>query len=400
MPEYLSPGVCVEEVEIGANPIEGVSTSTAGMVGATEKGPLNKPVLIRSFLEFQMLFGGYLDESYGAYRYLPHAVEGFFQNGGQRVYNTRVAAENGNPDQKKLRGREQGKMVLDEAIIGKDSEDPGERTGLCALKNIDEISIIAIPNGTTEKIQKAMIEHCELLGDRFAVLDSIKNSDLDEVQTQRSLHDSKHAALYYPWIRISHPLSGKITPVPPSGHICGIYARCDTEHGVHKAPANEVVRGAIGLSKRISKNQQDILNPLGINSLREFSGQGTRVWGARTISSDSLWKYVNIRRLFLYLEESIEKGTQWVVFEPNDEKLWSKVKLTVDQFLREVWKSGALMGTSPQEAFFVKCDRTTMTQDDIDKGKLIVLVGVAPMKPAEFIIFRVAQWLGSSKITD
>jgi phage tail sheath protein FI len=400
MPEYLSPGVYVEEVEIGVKPIEGVSTSTAGMVGVTEKGPLNKPVLIRSFNEFRHLFGGYLDESYGDYRYLPHAVEGFFLNGGQRVYVTRVAPENGKPDQEKLRGREQSKLVLDEAIIGRDSEEPRERTGLCALKNIDEISIIAIPNGTTEKIQKAIIEQCELSRDRFAVLDPIENSNLNKIQKQRSLYDSKYAALYYPWIKISHPLSGRITPVPPSGHICGIYARCDTEHGVYKTAASEVVRGAIGLSKKISKNQQDILNPLGINCLREFSGQGICIWGTRTISSYETWKYVNVRRLLLYLEESIEKGTQWVIFESNDETLWARVRQTVNQFLRGVWREGALMGISPQEAFFVKCDRTTMTQDDIDNGRLIVLIGVAPIRPAEFIIFRIAQLSGGSSITE
>ena len=245
-----------------------------------------------------------------------------------------------------------------------------------------------------------MIEHCELLKDRFAVLDPIKCLDLNGIQAQRSLYDSKYAALYYPWIHVTNPLSGKIMPVPPSGHICGIYARTDTERGVHKAPANVVIRGAIGLTKEIIKNQQDILNPLGINCLRAFTGRGIRVWGARTISSDTLWKYVNIRRLFLYLEESIEEGTQWVVFEPNGEPLWARVKQTITQFLTRAWKDGALMGTTPEEAFFVKCDRTTMTQDDIDNGRLIAIVGVAPLKPAEFIIFRVVQWAGGSETTN
>jgi len=392
----------MEETEIGAKPIEGVSTSIAGMVGIAKKGPLNEPTLITSFPEFKRVFGGYLDASYGNYRYLPHAIEGFFQNGGQRVYVTRVAVEDKDfcADQKKLRGTDQVKSASDEAIIGEDSEEPNERTGLCALKNIDQISIIAIPNGTTQKIQNAMIEHCESMKDRFAVLDPIKGSDLNEVQKQRSLYDSKYAALYYPWIDIKHPLSGKIMSVPPSGHICGIYARSDAERGVHKAPANEIIKGAVDLAEKISKNQQDILNPLGINCLREFEGRGIRVWGARTISSDPNWKYVSIRRLLLYLEESIEKGTQWVVFQPNDETLWARVRQTVNQFLTAVWKDGALMGTSPEEAFFVKCDRTTMTQDDIDNRRLIVLIGVAPIRPAEFIIFRIAQWLGGYSIDE
>ena len=244
------------------------------------------------------------------------------------------------------------------------------------------------------------------MNDRFAVLDSEEKADLDEIQTQRNFYDSKYAALYYPWLRVFDPLSKKRTNVPPSGYVCGIYARSDTERGVHKAPANEVVRGALGLeefngTKRIiTKGQQDILNPKGVNCIRVFRGRGIRVWGARTISSDSLWKYVNVRRLFLFLEESIEDGTQWVVFEPNDQKLWARVRQTITQFLTRVWKDGALMGTTPEEAFFVKCDRTTMTQDDIDNGRLIVMIGVAPVKPAEFVIFKIAQWAGGSAATE
>jgi hypothetical protein len=289
---------------------------------------------------------------------------------------------------------------------GKDSPEPAERTGLYTIKNIDEISIAAIPGVTTQHLQNKLIIHCESMEDRFAVLDSEEKADFDEIQRQRNLYDSKYAALYYPWIRVFDPLSKKRTNVPPSGAICGIYARSDIERGVHKAPANEVVRGALGLEefdgvKRIiTKGQQDILNPKGVNCIRAFRGRGIRVWGARTISSDSLWKYINVRRLFLFLEESIDEGTQWVVFEPNDEKLWARVKQTITQFLTRVWKDGALMGTSPEEAFFVKCDRTTMTQDDIDNGRLIVLIGVAPVKPAEFVIFRIAQWAGGSAVTE
>ena len=296
---------------------------------------------------------------------------------------------------------------LNTTYEGKDSPEPADRKGLYTLKNVDDISIVAIPGITTQHLQNKLIIHCETtMKDRFAVLDSEEKADLDRVQKQRNLYDSKYAALYYPWVRVFDPLSKKRTNVPPSGYMCGIYARSDIERGVHKAPANEIVRGALGLEefdgvKRvITKGQQDILNPKGVNCIRAFRGRGIRVWGARTISSDSLWKYINVRRLFIFLEESIEDGTQWVVFEPNDEKLWARVRQTITQFLTRVWRDGALMGTTPGEAFFVRCDRTTMTQDDIDNGRLIVLIGVAPVKPAEFIIFRIAQWQGGSAATE
>ena len=378
----MSPGVYIEEIETGAKPIEGVNTSTTGMVGLTQKGPLNQPTLVTSFSEFQRLFGGYLDTSYGDYRYLPHAVEGFFQNGGKRVYINRVAVTGG--------------VVSDETIIGKDSSEPSQRTGLWAFNGFDEIKILAIPNGATQKIHNAMIKHCENLKNRFAVLDPQKCATLDAIRNQRSLYNSSYAALYYPWIKIRHPETGEILSIPPSGHICGIYARTDLQRGVDKAPANEVIEGVLGPEQQIPKAQQDMLNPLGVNCLREFSGRGFRVWGARTTSNDPLWKYINLRRLFLYLEESIEKGTQWVVLEPNNEKLWARVKQIVSQFLTTVWKGGALMGTTPEQAFFVKCDRNTMTQDDIDNGRLIMLIGVAPVKPAEFVLFRIAHWKGGS----
>jgi len=386
IPEYLTPGVYIEEIEIGAKPIEGVSTSTAGMVGVTEIGPLNKPTLITSFPEFSKIFGGYLSEDHGEDRYLPYAVDGFFQNGGQRVYVTRIEVTN---DSRR-----------DECYIGINDSNPSKRTGLHSLKNVDEISIIAIPNGTSELIQHAMIIQCEQMMDRFAILDSEKNSDIEDIQEQRSRYDSKYAALYHPWLVVNDPFSKGRMCIPPSGHICGIYARSDLNRGVHKAPANEIINGVTGLEKGITEAQQDILNPMGVNCLRSFRNRGIRVWGARTISSDQIWEYINIRRLFLFLEESIEKGTQWVVFEPNDEKLWAKVKQTITQFLTRVWRNGALMGTTPEKAFFVICDRTTMTQDDIDNGRTIILIGVAPIKPAEFVIFRISQWAGGSKITE
>ena len=386
MPNYSSPGVYVENVRIWAKPIQGVDTSTVGMVGLTEKGPINKPTLITSNIEFQNTFGGYLDNSYGDYRYMPHAAEGFLQNGGQRLYINRVVPSNN--------------VVSDEIIIGTHSQEPGKSTGLCAFNDIADIKIIAIPNGTTKKIQDAMISHCEQMKNRFAVFDPKRSATIYDVQKQRSLFDSKYAALYYPWIKIKIPSTGEILTVPPSGHICGVYARTDLERGVQKAPANEAILSVISPEQQITKAQQDILYPFGVNCLREFSGRGLRIWGDRTTSNDSLWKYVNVRRLFLFLEESIEKGTQWAVFEPNNEKLWAKINQTITNFLTTVWENGALMGTTQEQAFFVKCDRTTMTQNDIDKGILIAIIGVAPTKPAEFVIFRIAQWQGGSTITE
>jgi uncharacterized protein len=188
--------------------------------------------------------------------------------------------------------------------------------------------------------------------------------------------------------------------LPPGGYVAGIYARSDTERGVHKAPANEVVLGASDVEFQISKGEQDVLNPKGVNVIRSFPGRGIRVWGARTLSSNSLWKYINVRRLFIFIEASVEKGTQWVVFEPNDDRLWARVRATINQFLTGVWRSGALMGTTPEEAFFVKCDRSTMTQDDIDNGRLVCVIGIAPVKPAEFVVFRIAQWQGGSVATE
>jgi phage tail sheath protein FI len=270
----------------------------------------------------------------------------------------------------------------------------GNKKGLTAFAEIKDISIIYSPNALEKGIHSTLINHCENLKNRFAILDC-KQTGKPEKPT-----DSKYAAFYYPWINIVNPVTGALLLLPPGGHIAGIYARTDTERGVHKAPANEIIKGADSPQFMISKATQDLLNPQGINCIRLFSGTGIRVWGARTMSNDPLWKYINVRRLLIFLEGSILQGTQWVVFEPNNEKLWARVNQTISQFLTTVWKNGALMGNTPREAFFVKCDRTTMTQDDIDNGRLIVLIGVAPSKPAEFVIFRIAQWAGGSAATE
>lgn len=272
-------------------------------------------------------------------------------------------------------------------------EDLGSenRTGIQALEDIDEISICLAPGMWAPAIHNALIIHCETLKDRFAILDTQDELSIQEIREVREPIDTKYAALYYPWLEVRDPLSKRDVPLAPSGHMAGIYARVDVERGVHKAPANEVVRGITRLEQDVTKREQDMLNPKNINVLRYFPGRGNRVWGARVLTSDAAWKYINVRRLFIYVEESIDEGTQWVVFEPNDEMLWLRVRQTISNFLTTVWRSGALFGTKASEAFFVKCDRTTMTPDDIDNGRLICLIGIAPVKPAEFVIFRIQQ---------
>jgi uncharacterized protein len=265
------------------------------------------------------------------------------------------------------------------------------RTGIQALEDIDEISICLAPGIWASTVHNALIQHCETLKDRFAILDPQDGLSIEEIRTVRKTLDTKYAALYYPWIEVRDPSVQRNVYVAPSGHMAGIYARVDVERGVHKAPANEVIRGITKIAQDVTKREQDLLNPEGINALRFFPGRGNRVWGARVATSDASWKYINVRRLFIFLEESIDEGTQFVVFEPNDEPLWARVRQTITNFLTTVWRSGALQGTKPDEAFFVKCDRTTMTQDDIDNGRLICVIGVAPVKPAEFVIFRIQQ---------
>ena len=223
-------------------------------------------------------------------------------------------------------------------------------------------------------------------------MDSKNRQTLTGVRNYRSQFDSRHAALYYPWVRIVDPVTDQELDLPPCGFVAGIYARNDIERGVHKAPANEVARGAIGFEQVINQAQQEALNPEGINCFRFFEGRGFRLWGARTISSDPEWKYVNLRRYFAYVERSIDKSTQWAVFEPNREDLWGKMRRTVEDFLFNEWSSGRLMGEAPEQAYFVRCDRSTMTQNDIDNGRLVCVIGLAALRPAEFVIFRIGQW--------
>jgi uncharacterized protein len=284
-------------------------------------------------------------------------------------------------------------------------------TGLEALGEVDDIAIVACPDtvtiadaGAQKEAVDNVVGHCEAARYRIAIIDPPAESSIAEVRRFRSQFDTTYAGLYYPWLRITDPTRkpdpGGPAPtrdIPPSGAVAGIYARSDIARGVHKAPANEVVLGLNRFVTNVTFDRQSVLNPEGINALRFFEGRANRVWGARTMSSDPEWRYINVRRLFIYLEHSIDKSTQWAVFEPNNERLWGSIRQTIEDFLITVWRTGALMGTKPEEAFFVRCDRTTMTQNDLDNGRMICLIGVAPTYPAEFVIFRIGQWTADAR---
>jgi phage tail sheath protein FI len=390
---YLSPGVYVEEVDRGSKPIEAVGTNTVGFLGESSKGPVNESVLITNWSQFVKTFGDFKDCS----EHLAHAVYGFFNNGGSRCFVVNVGApEQAKVETKAAQGDKKDEKAAqpvhtgggrDALYIGRDG-GPGARTGLKCFEEVDEIAIVAAPGQISAAVQDALLSHCETRKDRFAVLDSPETitGGVDKLPKPR---DSKYGAYYFPWIQVYDPDKGNIF-VPPSGHIAGVYSRTDSERGVHKAPANEIVRGALGLKYNVSKGEQDLLNPKGINAIRFMNG-GIRIWGARTLSSDPSWRYINVRRLFIMVESSIERATQWVVFEPNDHRLWKRVQRTISSFLTLLWRNGALMGTSPEQAFYVKCDEETNPPEVIDAGQLVVEIGLAPVKPAEFVIFRIGQ---------
>jgi phage tail sheath protein FI len=402
MPQYLSPGVYVEEVPSAVKPIAGVGTSTAAFVGqaadnvtmpaqpgkfATDSlgnqvndslghpiplpytvAKAGEPQLITSWESFKNNFGDFQAGN----RTLAHAVYGFFNNGGSRCWVTRV---------------------VDATSV------TAVTNALAAFRAIDEIAIVAVPGALDSAIQGAVIAHCENAGDRFGILDGQLNpASLTPALIKGSTGNSNYAALYFPRIQVFDPVSNGPLYVAPSGHMAGIYARVDTQRGVHKAPANEVVLGAVGLEARLGKADQDGLNPAGINVIRNLNGNIT-VWGARTLGGDANneWKYINVRRLFLFLRDSIDAGTQWVVFEPNDLSLWAKITRNVTAFLTNVWRSGALFGATPQEAFYVRCDATTNPPEVRDLGQVVTEIGVAVVKPAEFVIFRISQWAGPGK---
>ena len=272
-----------------------------------------------------------------------------------------------------------------------EGDSSGETGGLAALAGAPyaDVSLVCAP-GCPVDVARALIDHCEAMRYRLAILDAPPELPA-EYDPRDAIADSSYAALYAPWLVVSDPRSPEQQwTVPPSGHVAGVFARVDAERGVHKAPANEEVRGVVGLATAIGHDLQEALNSRSVNAIRGFPGKGPRVWGARTLSSDAQWKYVNVRRLLIFIERSIDVGTQWVVFEPNAEPTWKQVTGAASRFLLKVWRDGALLGSKPEQAFFVRCDHTTMTQNDIDDGRLICVVGVAPVKPAEFIILRFA----------
>jgi phage tail sheath protein FI len=400
---YLSPGVYVEEVDRGSKPIEAVGTNTVGFLGESMFGPHNQAVLVTNWSQFVKTFGDFTQSTY-----LAHAVYGFFNNGGSRCFVVNVGApgsleigetapaapaaaaaptKEGEKKVEPAKAPQKGGQS-EGSYIGKDN-GPGARTGLKCFEEIDEISIVAAPGQISPAVQDAILTHCEVRKDRFAILDSpeVMQGGVDKLPRPR---DSKYGAYYFPWIQVYDPERGNVF-VPPSGHVAGVYARTDNERGVHKAPANEIVRGALGLRYTISKGEQDILNPKGINCIRTMQGGGIRIWGARTLSTDASWRYINVRRLFIMVETSIERQTQWVVFEPNDFRLWKRVTRTITAFLTLLHRNGALMGEQAEKAFFVKCDAETNPPEVVDAGQLIVEIGLAPVKPAEFVIFRIGQ---------
>ena len=309
------------------------------------------------------------------------------------VYELFTGRENGGEALVNLFGGTDGTSgaLSADDFIGED-RGPGNRTGIQAFIDNSDVSIMAVPGVTDPNVQMSLVAHCENAGSRFAILDLPRDvRSVNDIIAQRNIFDTSYAAMYHPWVKVFDPLTKNSAAIPPSGSVAGIFARSDNSRGVWKAPANEVVSSCVGLDCTYTAGEQDILNPRGVNLIRSFPGQGIKVWGARTLSSNGQWKYINVRRLFIFLEESIKANTSWVVFEPNDTTLWLRVKRTIEVFLSGMWKNGAFAGGSEDEAFFVDIGPNTMSRDDIDNGRLVCVIGVAPVKPAEFVVFRLTQ---------
>lgn len=379
MPNYQTPGVYVEEVSTGPKPIGMVSSSTAAFIGAA---PMAQAHLqqAKALMNWSQFVAAYVGETKTS-NALARGVFGFFQNGGSRCYVVNIEPET------------------------------GLEQGLRCLEALDEVAIVCAPGAYGPAAYDALLTHCEKLGDRVAILDAPAGvADLDRLKTVGVLSskpaadgatpglrprssDGGYGAFYYPQLLVRDPLDSKaVVTTPPSGHLAGIYARTDATRGVHKAPANEVLRGALGLERLVTREEQASLNVAGVNIIRFFPDSGIRVWGARTLADEaSEWRYVNVRRLVNMIKESIENGTRWTVFEPNDMTLWKSIERNVRAFLTSLWRDGALLGATPEEAFYVKCDAETNPTDVIDAGRLITEIGIAPVKPAEFVIFRLGM---------
>lgn len=364
------PGIFLDEIPGAPRPIEGVSTSNTAFLGLTEKGPLKRALAVSSFAEFEEQYGSFSKNSF-----LAHSALQFFSNGGKHLYIARVTDnENAAP------------------------EENDYRRAFDLLDPIKDINLIAVPGIATPSMVNFGADYCRRRRDCFFIGDMSATDQITEAQTfmgQLNVENS-YAAVYFPWPEIKDPSGASSQPVkiPPSGSVAGVYARTDASRGVWKAPAGveATIRGAVRLSVDVSEAEQDILHPIGVNVIRKFSDTGIVIWGARTITNDPDLRFVPTRRLMIFLEQSISRGIEWAATEPNDESLWSRLRRDISDFLILQWHAGALQGIAPKEAFFVRCDRTTMTQSDIDAGNLNVLVGVAPLKPAEFVIIRIGHW--------
>jgi len=396
MPTYLTPGVYVEEIPSSSKPIEGVGTSVAAFVGLAPGGPINTPMRVSSWPQFERLYTEPAEPDAGPYvsdGYLAHAVYGFFQNGGSNCWVVRIGSGT-RADQS-----ERKPVALSE--------------GLAALADIRSISIVCAPDisassdeladASPDEFVHTLVEHCEAAGNRVAILDpptALSPDDLLDWRTNVAGDDSASATLYYPWIEVMDPLSEQPMLVPPSGHVAGVWARTANTWGAHRAPSDATVLGARRVAFEVGDEDQEHLDGAGVNTIRASSARGIRVWGARTLSSDPEWRYLNVRRAFTYIAESIEKGTRWAVFQPSDEELWSQLRSSISTFLTRAWSEGALCGASPDEAFYVKCDAETNPPDVIEAGRVVVEIGVAPLRPAEFVVFEIRQFTAGASEAD
>ena len=375
-----APGVYIQEIT-PAGPIAGAGTSTAAFIGPVVKTPadanLGRPVLVTNWTQYTNAFG-----AFDAPKHLPYAVRGFFDNGGTVAY------------------------VLPTKDLAAGTMD----SALDQLSRLADVSIVCAPGLVDPAIQAKIITHCENMGDRFAILDGVPATDLTKpdgaLQTQRGGLTSKNGfgALYWPWIRLADPLAPPdkpgLTARPPSGHIAGIFARSDNQRGVHKAPANETIRGAVDVDYLMNDTEQGLLNAININCLRVFPGQAPMVWGARTLTDGTPWRYVNVRRLFSYVEDSLLQGVRWAIFEPNSLTLWKGLERTITEFLTRVWQSGALFGRTADEAFYVRIDEELNPADVRALGQVIIEIGMAPVRPAEYIVVQIGMWDGGSQVSE
>jgi len=379
---YKSPGVLIESAGDRYLPLERVETGITAFLGVTEQGPRHQPTRIGSFEQYEKVFGA-------ADSYMTHALRGFFDNGGKTAYVLNVAPGS-------------GLDPMPDDFIGQQGT---ELRGLMALERIDDVDLVVAPDlmyqyrrsvGFQEPshvlaVQRAMIDHCERLHERFCLLDALPGQSLEEAIAWRANFDSSHASFYFPWIKV-RKREDVLAEVPPSGHIAGLIAQADRQEGVHRAPANQALQGLVDVAQRLRKRERDVAFDRRVNTLVSFPGRGIRIWGARTLSSDPAFVQINVRRLFILVRRSVEKYAQWVVFEPNEPTLWKKIIRSVDVFLGDLWKQGALVGAAQDEAYYVKCDEETNPPEARDVGELLCEIGISPVKPAEFIVVRIHQW--------